>query len=235
MSVGPAYEWGRNNFADLKRHLPTYQPKVQWLAEHWAPLGQMDISAVIDAIMQSGADGIYTTLFGPELAQFIRQGQQRRLFDGRQVVSLTADLPLSMAVMQDQTPTDWRGLGYPVDEIDFPAHRTFVKTYEAAYSEKPTSSSLFGYTLAYFIKELLETAGATDQETLIRTLESGFEFSTVIGPIKMRALDHQSTFGTWIGETAVIDGKPKLVNWEYKEIGPYMPSVAYIKALRPAN
>ena len=53
-----------------------------------------------------------------------------------------------------------------------------------------------------------------------------------VGPITFRGLDHQSTMGTWVGRTAVVDGKPQMVDWYYAEAEAYFPPDEEIKTLR---
>ena len=56
-----------------------------------------------------------------------------------------------------------------------------------------------------------------------------------MGEIVYRGLDHQSTMGAYVGTTAVQDGKGVMVDWEYKNPVPYMPSDDEIKSMRPAE
>ena len=94
--------------------------------------------------------------------------------------------------------------------------------------------SLIGYVSASAIKSMIEKAGTTDQDKLIAAME-GLSFDSVVGPISFRALDHQSTMGTWVGRTAVKDGKPLMVDWHYAEGAQYFPPDSEIKTLRPAE
>jgi branched-chain amino acid transport system substrate-binding protein len=41
--------------------------------------------------------------------------------------------------------------------------------------------------------------------------------------------------GTWVGRTAVKDGKPLMIDWRYAEGAQYFPPDSEIKALRPAE
>ena len=50
------------------------------------------------------------------------------------------------------------------------------------------------------MKDLLDKAGSTDTDKLLAALND-LKSDTIAGPVTMRALDHQSTLGAWVGET----------------------------------
>ncbi len=51
------------------------------------------------------------------------------------------------------------------------------------------------------IRDTLEKAGSTDTEALIKALEDA-QFDTIVGPVTMRGIDHQSSMGAWVGKLA---------------------------------
>ena len=62
----------------------------------------------------------------------------------------------------------------------------------------------------------------------------GTGFDTPFGKATWRALDHQSTLGTYVGKTALKDGKPRMVDWRYVDGADALPSDAEVKKMRPA-
>ena len=91
--------------------------------------------------------------------------------------------------------------------------------------------SLVGYVTMYGFKAMLEKAGSTDQDKLIAALE-GLTFDSIVGPITFRELDHQSDMGTWVGRTAVKDGKPVMEDFHWAQGGKYFPSDEEIRTMR---
>ena len=63
----------------------------------------------------------------------------------------------------------------------------------------------------------------------------GASFDTPFGPAMYRAIDHQSTLGTFIGRTALKGGKPAMVDWHYDDGANYLPQDAEIFRMRPAG
>ena len=92
-------------------------------------------------------------------------------------------------------------------------------------------TALQSYLTATVITEALRKAGSTDTDKLAATMK-GMKFDSIYGPLTMRAIDNVPDNGIWVGETAIKDGKPILVNVEYKDGKDYFPSDAYIQNLR---
>jgi branched-chain amino acid transport system substrate-binding protein len=46
------------------------------------PLGKIDAGAVVEAMLESKPDAIFSSLFGADLARFVREGELRGLFKG---------------------------------------------------------------------------------------------------------------------------------------------------------
>jgi branched-chain amino acid transport system substrate-binding protein len=49
-----------------------------------------------------------------------------------------------------------------------------------------------------------------------------------------RAIDHQSTLGTYVGHTALKDGHGTMVDWRYVNGADALPSDDVVRKLRPA-
>jgi branched-chain amino acid transport system substrate-binding protein len=58
------------------------------------------------------------------------------------------------------------------------------------------------------------------------------KFDTVIGPVAMRGIDHQSTHGAWVGETTLKGRQGAMKNWRYVDGATVMFSEAEVKAAR---
>ena len=53
----------------------------------------MDAGAVAQAVDDAKPDAIFNVLFGSDLAKFVREGETRGVFKGREVVSLLTGEP----------------------------------------------------------------------------------------------------------------------------------------------
>ena len=75
-------------------------------------------------------------------------------------------------------------------------------------------------------------AGSTDTEAMADGF-GGAKFATPFGPVTWRAIDHQATFGAFIGRTALKNGRGTMVDWRYVDGADALPPDSEIKALRP--
>ena len=155
----------------------------------------------------------------------------RGLFEKRTVASLLTGEPEYIIPLGEETPEGWLTTGYPWEQINDPAHKAFVAAYQAKFNDTPRLGSLLGYVVGYMMKDLLDKAGSTDTDKMLAALDD-LKSSTVVGPVVMRGLDHQSTLGAWVGETTKKDKKGTMKNWKYEDGAKYLFPEAEVKAAR---
>ena len=235
-TIAPNYAYGQDAVAAFKENLTRLKPEVEFVAEQWPALFNIDAGAEVQAIERAKPDAIYNVTFGTDLAKLVREGGDRGLFDGRSVYGLLTGEPEYLEPLGDEAPEGWYVTGFPWYGFeDGTPGKTFVDAYVEATGETPKIGSLVGYMTAQSIAAAINKAGATDTASLVAAFEDLKVEGTPIGELSYRAIDNQSTLGAWVGTTAVEDGKGVMVDWEYKDPAPYMPSDEDIKAMRPAE
>jgi branched-chain amino acid transport system substrate-binding protein len=171
-------------------------------------------------------------LFGADLTVFVREGNTRGLFEKRTVASLLTGEPEYILPLGEETPEGWIVTGYPWEQIAEPAeHKAFIAAYQAKFGDAPRLGSLLGYVVGYMMKDTVEKAGSTDTDKLLAALQDA-KFDTIAGPVTMRALDHQSTLGAWVGETTKQGKTGTMKNWKYEDGAKYLFPEADVKAAR---
>ncbi|EAU45596.1 MULTISPECIES: ABC transporter substrate-binding protein [Salipiger] len=235
-TIAPNYAYGQDAVEAFKANLKRLKPEVEFVAEQWPALFKIDAGAEVQAIERAKPDAIYNVTFGTDLAKFVRDGGDRGLFDGRNVYGLLTGEPEYLEPLGDEAPEGWFVTGFPWYGFeDGTPGKTFVDAYTEATGETPKIGSLVGYMTAQSIAAGIEAAGATDTESLVAAFEGLTVENTPIGELTYREIDNQSTLGAWVGTTALEDGKGVMVDWEYKDPAPYMPSDEDITAMRPAE
>src|SRR5204863_1555599 len=121
--VYPNYEYGQSATAAFKKLLKDKQPDVEFVAEQAPPLGKIDAGAVAQALADAKPDAIFSSLFGPDLAKFVREGSQRGAFKGVEVFNLLAGEPEYLDPLKDEAPDGWYVTGYPWYDIKSPEHQ----------------------------------------------------------------------------------------------------------------
>ena len=232
--VYPNYEYGQSAAATFKELLKAAQPDAEIVAEQAPPLGKVDAGSVVQALADAKPDAIFNVLFGADLAKFVREGNTRGLFKGREVVSLLTGEPEYLDPLKDEAPNGWLVTGYPWYAINTPEHKAFLAAYKKAFNDHPRLGSIVGYSAIMSLAAGIKKAGSTDTEKLIAAF-SGLTVDTPFGKISYRPEDHQSTMGGYVGRTKNEGGKGVMVDFRYIDGAKVLPSAAEVKKLRPAG
>lgn len=229
--VAPNYEYGQSAAEVFKRLIKERVPGAEVVAEQYPALGKIEAGATVSALEQAKPDGIFNVLFGPDLTQFVREGNTRGLFEDKSVLSLLTGEPEWLLPLKDEVPEGWIVTGYPWDEITEPKHKAFVDAYRAKFNDTPRLGSLLGYMVLHMIRDTIERAGSVETDALIKALENA-KFDTVIGPVTMRGIDHQATMGAWVGKLALKGATGGMSDWKYLDGTSFLPTEAEVKAVR---
>jgi len=233
-TIAPNYEYGQSAVASFKAALKAKRPDVEFINEQWPALGKLEAGATVQALLAAKPDAIFNVTFGADLARFVREGNLRGLFENRAVVSLLTGEPEYLDPLKDEAPKGWIVTGYPWYDIKEPAHVKFVSDYRAKYKDTPRLGSLMGYVSVQALAAILNKANSTDPEKLVAAAR-GLSFESAMGPITFRAIDHQSTMGTWVGKLDVKNGAGRMVDWHFADGKDFQPDDATVKKLRSAD
>ncbi|MBK7331867.1 MAG: ABC transporter substrate-binding protein [Betaproteobacteria bacterium] len=232
--VYPNYEYGQSAAATFKQLLKAAQPDVEFVAEQAPPLGKVDAGSVVQALADAKPDAIFNVLFGADLSKFVREGNTRGLFKGREVVSLLTGEPEYLDPLKDEAPNGWLVTGYPWYAIQTPEHKAFVAAYRKAFNDHPRLGSVVGYSSIKSLAAGMKKAKSTETEKMIAAF-SGLQVDTPFGKITYRPEDHQSTMGGYVGRTKNEGGKGVMVDFRYVDGAKVLPPGAEAKKLRPAD
>ena len=232
--VYPNYEYGQAATATFKQQMQARQSGGLEFVEQAVPLGKIEPGAVVQALIDAHPDAIFSSLFGPDLARFVREGNLRGLFKDRPVFNLLGGEPEYLDPLKDEAPVGWFVTGYPWYAIETPEHRRFRDAYQAKFHDYPRLGSVVGYSAVKSAAAALARARSTDTEKLVAAMRN-LDVDTPFGKVTYRALDHQSTMGAYVGRTAVRDGKGVMVDWHYANGKDYLPPDDVVRRLRPAD
>ena len=229
--VYPNYEYGQSAVAAFKQLLKAAQPDVEFVAEQAPPLGKLDAGSVVQALADAKPDAIFNVLFGADLSKFVREGNTRGLFKGREVVSVLTGEPEYLDPLKEETPNGWIVTGYPWYGIQTPEHKAFFLAYHNKYKDYPRLGSVVGYSAIKSIAAGLKKAKSSETEKLVAAFK-GLQVESPFGKITYRAQDNQSTMGAFVGKTKNEGGKGVMVDYVYLDGAKYLPSDSEVAKLR---
>lgn len=232
--VYPNYEYGQSATAAFKQLIKAAQPDVEFVVEQAPPLGRIEAGAVADAIAAAKPDAIFSSLFGADLAKFVREGQTRDLFKNVAVFNLLAGEPEYLDPLKDEAPVGWWVTGYPWYAINTPEHKAFADAYQKKFNDYPRLGSIVGYATVQSAAAVIKKAGTLDTEKLVTAMK-GLTHSTPLGNITYRPQDNQSTMGAYVGKIGLKDGKGVMTDWYYADGAKFLPSDAEVAKMRPAE
>ena len=231
-TIAPNYAYGKDAVASFKQILQSKRPDVEFVTEQWPGLFKIDAGAETQALSAANPEAIFNVTFGSDLAKFVREGELRGLFKDRLVVGLLTGEPEYLDPLKDEAPEGWLVTGYPWYAIETDEHKAFLEAYQAKWDDYPRIGSIVGYNTMLVIAAAINKAGSTETEALVDALK-GLDVDSPTGKIHMRAIDHQSTMGAYVGYTTVKDGKGIMKDWSYLNGTDYLPSDEEVSKLRP--
>ena len=231
-TIAPNYAYGKDAVKAFKKVLLSKRPDIQFVAEQWPALSQINAGAEIQALSEAKPEAVYNVTFAGDLAKFVREGKLRGFFKNIYVASLLTGEPEYLDPLKNEAPEGWLVTGYPWYDIERPQHLRFVKNYKEKFNDYPRMGSLVGYNVMMAVAKMLQKANSTQTEEMVNAME-GLEFDSPIGPITFRKIDHQSTMGAYVGRVALAKGKGIMINWKYADGKDYLPGDAEVNQMRP--
>jgi branched-chain amino acid transport system substrate-binding protein len=230
-ALGPINEAIVDLNNEFKATMTEKQKNFVWAGELLFPNQKLNPGPAINRISGMKPDCLLNSTFGPDLIAFAREGKTLGFFDKVQVVSVMSGEPEYMNPLGADTPVGWWVTGFPLDD-NRPSLKKFSDDYVARFNVTPAFGSLIGYVTIETIVAGITRAGSTETEKLIQGLR-GAKFDSPIGSLTMRAGDHQLTLGSWVGQLALKDGKPVMVNWKFIDGKDALPSEEEGRSRRP--
>ncbi len=241
--IGDDYEYGHAIADNFWRALKKFKPGVVKVGDVWAKLKETDYTPYLTALVAKKPDAVYAAFGAADLISFTRQAKLFGLFNKVPVFEYALGDPIFPKVLKENMPIGaYAGINYLWYYPETKANKDFVAKY-FAYTKKmgkpdpyPSGIGAFGaYCSALFLTKAILKANSTKTDKVIKALE-GLTIQSAVGPITMRACDHQAMTPTYWGMTAKVPGYPfpVLKNIVMTPAAKVIPSCAEIARERKA-
>jgi len=211
--INPDYIFGRESWAWFKKGMEEKGAKIEIVHEAFAPFGAQDFKPYITAVIESGAEGVFTSAWTGDLINFIKQAKPFGFFDKIKafVNNTTADA-VAMG-LGDEMVSFWGEARYYPFYNKNEVNKEFLRLYQEKYSTYPEADvGAECYATVMALKAAIEKAGTPDTKAVIKALE-GLEIEVPEGKKWIRPEDHSGI------DEVVLLGKfhkdPKYPFWVY--------------------
>lgn len=232
--AGDDYEYGHALGEGVWKNLKKLKPEVKLIGQSWWKVGEPELTPYLTAIMAAKPDAVIFATGGASMVNIMKASKSTGFSDKfpmfiHTATELSTLMPLGQEAPEGVLGTSNYHFYYP----DTPENKAFVKEFRAAYKRYPKVGALYGYLTAQYIIRGFEKAGKINTEKLIDALE-GFTVDSPVGPVKMRACDHQAELPMFMGVTKKSPDYPFLIAAAIETIpgAETLPTCEEIKKLR---
>lgn len=193
------------------------RPDIEFVGEAFHQTGKIkDFSPYVVKIRQSGADSVITGNWGPDLTLLLKAaadaGYDLHYFNhsaGGTPGTVTAVSQVKLGQLT------WVAEWHPGQENSAKVDAV-AKAYKAKTGQEFAAPRID--LTPRMLAAAIVKAGSTDTIQVARALE-GLDYDSIIGPVHMRAEDHQLLLPQVVNTIAPVDGKTVKVGWEGTDYG----------------
>ncbi|HZT56900.1 MAG TPA: ABC transporter substrate-binding protein, partial [Burkholderiaceae bacterium] len=211
------YAHGRQWASYGKQLVSLARPDIKWVGEDLIPIGRVkDFAPYLAKIKAAGADTLITGNWGPDLTLLLRAagdaGANLRYFNHSAGGVPGTVVAVSLAKVGRLT---WVAEWHP-GEQGVPKAEALAQAYKAKTGKDFLAPRI---DLApRMLAAAIDKAQSTDTVKVAKALED-LSYDSVVGPVRMRAEDHQLLLPQVVNTIAPVDGKAVKTGWEGTNYG----------------
>lgn len=203
--AGSDYEYGHSVVSNFWKYFTEMKPEATMVGELWWPVGEPDFTPHISTIRAAKPEVVVVGTGGNDMVPFMKAVNSTGLNKEVKIWVHTATDLSTLKPLGDEAPEGIYGTNpYHYYFPDTPENKAFVAAFEKAYDRVPAAMALNGYLTGHSIAAALRKLDTFDTEKFIDILE-GLTIDSPVGPITIRAYDHQIVSPMFFGVTAKKD------------------------------
>jgi branched-chain amino acid transport system substrate-binding protein len=193
------------------------RPDIQFVGETLHPIGKVkDFAPYLANVKQSGADSVITGNWGQDMTLLLKAagdaGYDLHYYNHSAGSVPGTVLAVSQARLGQLT---WVAEWHP-GQADSPKVDALAKSYKARTGKDFLAPRI--EMTPRLLAAAIDKAGSTDTVKVARAMED-LRCDSVVGPVRMRAEDHQLLLPQVVNTIAPVDGKTVKVGWEGTNYG----------------
>jgi branched-chain amino acid transport system substrate-binding protein len=201
--IAQDFAFGRTVVDNFKEKMKKDTPATEFIGESWPKLNEAAYAPFISAMIDAKPDVVfYSWGYGLPFWQQSASYELGKRFP--MVSSYWGGSDELQALPQGSIPTGAVMGGLPWYAIEGDENKAFVETFRKTYDKAPFTAAYLVLLNLQALKAGIEKAKTIDTEKVVDALE-GMEFNSLVGPVRIRAFDHQGTAPLWTGKAAWDD------------------------------
>lgn len=207
--MGPDFSYGHDTIAAFVDQLKALHVNFTVVKSVFPPLGVTNLSPYLTAIITAHPDYLLNVQYGGDLVAFTKQAERFGVFKSMHVIANYGWSGLK--ALGNAAPAG--AIAYerrPFWGIDTPEMAAFVQEYHTKYKDYPNEMAIMGYEATEEWAAGVKKARSFDG-TKVSAALPGSMYSSLDGPTKVRACDHQSEVREWVS-TVSAKGDPRYDN-----------------------
>lgn len=196
--------WGRNSGASFAAAAKANGRDV--VSDAYPPFGTTDYAPYIEAVANSGAEGLWVALAGRDAINFATQAKQFGLLDKVFTAGVSFVTDNTVKTL-GATVTGVNGIINYSSTLDTPENKRFVAGWAKKYAgDAPTNFEGETYVAMEVLFQSIAKAGSVKPGEVAKAMAGG-EFDTILGKQQLRADDHQLVAPNYFGVVEEQDGR----------------------------
>jgi len=192
-TINMDYAFGHDAAQGFIRRVKQFVPGAEIVGEDYHPIANKDFGPYITKIIAAKPEVVFTGNWGVDLVNLIKQARDLGM-NAPFICYYLNDPSQVLNVVKETAIGSWGCEAY-VETIRTPANKDFLQRWNrkpkfVAVEKWPAINIGKAYNGVKFMTEAIKKAGTLDISTLIKTWE-GMKWDSIIGPVVMRAEDHQ--------------------------------------------
>jgi len=192
------YSFGQEALAAFKKKMLELNPKAEFVAELYHPIGTKDFAPYISQIISAKPEVVFTSNWGNDLMLLLKQGKPMGVKTPF-ICYFANDDVMIKGVANDEAVIGSLGVDIYMISVPTEENKSFIKKFHKDKGHYPVSMVGKAYTATMFWAEAIKKASSTKTEEVINAWE-GLEYNGPAGKWVMRACDHQAQVPYWAGK-----------------------------------
>ena len=232
-TIAHDFAFGRLSVGYFKERMKALNPKAEFIGEAWPKINESDYTSFITALIEAKPDVVFFSW-----AVGLPFWQQSAPFELTKKFAMVSSYWGGSDELQQlpkaEIPSGAVMGGFPYYAIDSAANRAFVEEFQKTNGRPPRTAAYFEVISLQALRAAIEKASSIDTDNVIKAL-SGLQFDSVVGPVTVRAFDHQGTTPHWTGKAAWDEKRNMGVLSDITKLptSEFLPTEADISKVRP--